>query len=112
MDNSCDELSAYTSNPPLYESVIVAHSQPHIDRLLKMKNHEQVKQEDETRLTKNWRTKITIPGRHYTHKDEIVQFLSMFEHMWDGLLAHIKTAKHRIKSTSKKYVQFTALITA
>lgn len=51
--NKYDELSPYSSNLSLCESVKLFHTLLHVNRLQKMINHERVIQKDETRLTED-----------------------------------------------------------
>lgn len=59
--------------------------------------HEQVTEEDKTRITENWRNQTTIPEKYKKHNDEFLQPLSEFQDIWDRHLGPIKTAGHRIK---------------
>lgn len=44
----------------LWESINVAHHQPHVKRLQQTVNYQQVMQHDKTRLTKDWQCEIMI----------------------------------------------------
>lgn len=62
-----------------------------------MENHANVQDEDTNRLTHDWREKIDISDKYGKHRGDIIYILSQFEHMWDGHLGRITTAKHRIE---------------
>lgn len=66
-----------------------------------MENHEQVKQEDQTRLTYDWRGRITISDKYMVQSDELLQVISESENVWDGHLDRFKTVRHRIRLTSR-----------
>lgn len=102
MPIKCDQPSAYTSNPPLYDSLNLVNHNQQIDRLRQMANREQVKQEDKARITKDWRSETTIPEEYKMHRDEFLQLLCEFENIWDGRQSRIKTGKHQIKLMSKE----------
>lgn len=62
-----------------------------------MTAHEQLEQENRTRLMDNWRNEIVIPDKYNAYKKKFLQLLSDFEERWEGQLSCIKTAKHGIK---------------
>lgn len=98
LHKQCDDPSAYTSNPPLLGGVNLVYEQHHLDSL-KMACHEQITQEDETRLAEKWWDEIFILDQCKTHKDEVLQLLHELQDIWNGLSDRTRPAKQRIDLT-------------
>lgn len=90
----------YTSKPPLYESFNLVHYRPNLDRLLQMVNNEQVKEEDERRLTEYRWSEIHIHKKNMADRGAFIQLLFLLKDMWVAHPGLIKTARHQIDVTS------------
>lgn len=70
---------------------------PPLDRTTQQERHATVQNKDTERLTHDWRNKIDISEKYDEYQNSFVDMLSQFQHLWDGHLGRIATAKHRIE---------------
>lgn len=62
-----------------------------------MERQADVQDEDTKRFAHSWRQEVDIADKYGSYQTRILDMFSEFQHIWNGCLGRINTAKHPIK---------------